>query len=923
MVAEFRRREPMISPPYKIKEVKKLPRLATYERWRVLKNGGFNTYNISSDYVTFDLVAKGMSAWSHFQKGGYMVGDEAYAGSRNYLNLLSTAERVLGLDGLVPTHNGVGAEKLLVTTVLGRGQLVVGNRGQVDGLVSDRGGKYVDITGQRAAAFAPPEHFGADADLARLTQLAKGKAKKQIAYVHLETCPEFWNGQPLSLQNLKAVSQWARKLGVPLVLDISNAVQNAFWILEAAGKRSQDLGSVVREMVALADVVLMDASQDCRSDVGGFIGSRDEALFERFRNQVVVFEGLHTYGGMTGRAMEVFALGLQETERPEYTQWHAAQIRYLFDLLRAENVPAYLGACGVALDVKRFLPHLKQGDSRKFVIAASLFVYGGIRPRIDGTWRRHAKGPNSRILSLDLPRHALTRSHLEKIAGIISTAYQNRREIMGLALLNRPEFVDEAVFEPKNHRLFVSFPPAEGRDELFEPYKIAIFEPIFLRKKRGRMQAIARAGYNTFLLDSRDVYIDFLTDSGTSAMSGYQWEGMTNSTDTPFSSRHFNDLVEEFRSILGFKHIIPTHQGRAAEHIMSQVMIKSGQSVPGNMYFTTTKLHQEMAGGIFADVIVDQAHDPQSDYPWKGNIDLDKLRAEIERVGAKNVAYVSFELAVNMAGGQPFSMDNAKAVSRLCQKHGIPVMYDATRCVENAQMIKLKDPAYANKRVEQILREIMSYGDGCTVSCKKDFMVNMGGLLACNNDQLAERFRRMLRIWEGPVTTGGLDPKDLEALRRGLLESLDDDYIAMRVHQTQTLGEKLMQVGIPIVKPPGTHAIFIDAKRFLPHVDQREFPAQALAAAVYVECGVRSMERGTVSKGRDPKTGQNILPALELIRLTIPRRVYTDAHFDFVVEGLARLWDKRERIGGLKFTYEPKVLRFFQGRFEPVTPWGL
>ncbi len=396
---------------------------------------------------------------------------------------------------------------------------------------------------------------------------------------------------------------------------------------------------------------------------------------------------------------------------------------------------------------------------------------------------------------------------------------------------------------------------------------------------------------------------------------------MTNSSDTPYSSRHHGEFVAEFRKILGYEHILPTHQGRAAEHIMSQVMIKPGQLVPGNMYFTTTKEHQEKAGGVFVDVIVDEAHDPDSTCPWKGNIDLKKLQAAIDRAGPNGIAYISFEISVNMAGGQPVSMDNARDVARLCQKHGIPVMWDATRCVENAQMIKLKDPAYANTPVEAILRELLSYGDGCTISAKKDFMVNMGGLLACNSDELADKFRCMLRVWEGDVTTGGLDPKDMEALRRGLLDSLDGDYIAMRIEQTHRFGRKLIEAGVPIVVPPGTHAIFLNAKKFLPHVDQDQYPAQALAAALYIETGVRAMERGNVSKGRDAKTGKNHRPALELVRLTIPRRVYTDSHFDFVVEGIKRLWEKRDEISGLEFVYEPHALRFFQGRFKPVKPW--
>lgn len=908
----------MLSEPYKIKEVKTMSRLEPYERWNILKNAGFNTYNVDSDFVSFDLVAKGMSSWSHFQKAGLMIGDEAYAGSRNFYALESNAQRVLGVGKLVPTHNGIGAEKLLAVTMCQKGQLVPTNRGRSEGLVPAVGGELCDITDKRASSFGPPSDFGASVDLARLEKLLVDKEK--VAYVHLEACPDAWNGQPMAVDNLEKCSALCRKAGVPLVLDASNAIAMAQWNLKAGKVKGKGLLEVVRQMTAAADIVIVDASQDCRSDVGGFISSQDDNLWEKFRNEVVLYEGLHTYGGMTGRAMEVFAVGIAELEETALADWYTSQIEQLYNLLNVRKVPCTLGTRGVGLPVKDFMPHLPGKEHPKFVLAASLYLCGGIRPRIDGGFAYHESGEGAKILNLELPRHAYTRAHLEHIADVVAMVYDNRAEISGLTLKNEPEFVDEAVFDAANHRLFVTFPKALSSSRLYEPYKISIFEPIKVTDKADRTKAMEDAGYNTFLLTSENVYIDFLTDSGTTAMSGTQWEGMTNSTDTPYSSRHYRDLVEEFQEILGFEHIIPTHQGRAAEHIMSQTMIKPGQYVPGNMYFTTTKAHQEMAGGIFVDVIVDEAHDPSSNCPWKGNIDLNKLQAVIDKAGPGGVAYVSFEITVNMAGGQPVSMDNARDVARLCQKHGIPVMWDATRCVENAQMIKLNDPAYSNKSVEAILREFMSYGDGCTISCKKDFMVNMGGMLACNNDELAHEFRRMLRVWEGDVTTGGLDPKDIEALRRGLLDSLDDDYIAMRVAQTRELGRKLMDAGVPIVTPPGTHAIFLDAKKFLPHIDQDEYPAQALASAIYIETGVRAMERGNVSKGRD-KDGNNYRPALELVRLTIPRRVYTDSHFDFVVEGITRLFKKRSEISGLKFVYEPKALRFFQGKFEPLKPW--
>jgi tyrosine phenol-lyase len=876
---------------------------------------------VSSDYITFDLASRGMSSWSHYQKAAYMIGDEAYAGSRNYIHLERSAREVLGLSRIVPTHNGIGAEKLLATTILKKGQTVLHNRGRCEGLVPANDGISIDITCKGASSYREPDKFGGNIDTEGLERLLKEKGKEEISYIHLETCPEAWNGQPFSFTNLQAVSSLANSHSVPLVIDISHVLENAYWI-QKVEKYGREITEIVREIISLADIVLMDASQDCRSDTGGFIASENPELFERFRNQVVVFEGLHTYGGMTGRAMEVLAVGIEEMKETRYVEWYTIQIGLLYDMLKRDGVPVYRGGNEIALDVGHFLPHLSANDHPKFVLAASLYILGGLRGRIDGLWQYHFHGQGRRTLNLELPRNAYTSNHLRGIADVICSVYGHRDEISGLRLLNGPEYVDQAIFEPDRHRLFVSFPQEElvGRGP-FEPYKIAIFEPLKTTDKTYRSKAMEKAGYNTFLLNSEDVYIDLLTDSGTSAMSCFQWEGMTNSSDTPYSSKHYLNLVREFSDILGFNYIIPTHQGRAAEHIMSQTMIKPGQIVPGNMYFTTTKLHQEMAGGVFADVIVDEAHDPKNTYPWKGNIDVAKLEKEIDRVGSPNVAYISFEMSVNMAGGQPFSMENVKELSRICQRHGIPIMFDATRCVENAYMIKKKEPGYSEKAVRDILREMLSYGDGCTISCKKDFLVNMGGILACNSEELAIRFQRMLRIWEGDVTNGGLDPKDIEALYRGLLDSLDDEYIKMRIEQTQEFGQKLIEGGIPIVVPPGTHAIFIDAKRFFPHIDQNEYPAQALAAAIYIETGVRTMERGNVSKGRNPETGENYRPALELVRCTIPRRVYSNSHIDYVVEGIKRLYEIRDKISGLRFVYEPKVLRFFQGRFEPLKTW--
>ncbi len=450
-----------------------------------------------------------------------------------------------------------------------------------------------------------------------------------------------------------------------------------------------------------------------------------------------------------------------------------------------------------------------------------------------------------------------------------------------------------------------------------EPFKIKVVEPLKITTRAEREAAIREAGYNTFLLKSEDVYIDLLTDSGTSAMSDAQWAAMMMGDEAYAGSKNFYFMCETIEKYYGYRHVIPTHQGRGAEHILSQVMIKPGDVVPGNMYFTTTKVHQELAGGKFVDVIIDEAHDPESTHPFKGNIDLTKLDAAVKQVGAERVPYVSFEGNVNMAGGQPVSLANFKEVYEYCAPKGIKVMLDATRLIENAYFIKIREAGQGERTIEAILREICSYADGMTMSSKKDHLVNIGGFLAVNDDAIAQKAREMVVVYEGLHTYGGMAGRDMQALAQGIIEAVQFDHMRARVGQVEYLGQKLLDHGIPIVVPIGGHAVYLNAKKFLPHLDQDQFPAQALAAELYVDSGVRAMERGNVSAGRGPD-GKNLRPRLELVRLTIPRRVYTQAHMDVTWESICDLYEKRDSIRGLRFTYEPDTLRFFQARFEPV-----
>jgi tyrosine phenol-lyase len=455
-----------------------------------------------------------------------------------------------------------------------------------------------------------------------------------------------------------------------------------------------------------------------------------------------------------------------------------------------------------------------------------------------------------------------------------------------------------------------------GRRSWAEPWKIKMVEPLRMISREEREVALNEAGYNTFLLRSDDVYIDLLTDSGTSAMSDRQWAGMMVADEAYAGSRNFYHLEEAVHRYYGYQFVIPTHQGRGAEHLISRVAIEPGQFVPGNMYFTTTRHHQELAGGTFVDVIIDAAHDAAVIHPFKGNVDLDKLEALIAREGAAQIAYVSLAGTVNMAGGQPVSMANVKALRALCDRHGIKLYLDATRMVENAFFIQEREEGYADKSIAAILFEFCGYTDGAWMSAKKDSLVNIGGWLAINDPVMFEELRNLVVVFEGLHTYGGLAGRDMEAIAIGIAESVQDDHVRSRIGQVRYLGDLLNTWRIPIVQPVGGHAVFLDAREFYPHVPQVDFPAQTLAAELYLDSGIRSMERGVASAGRDAATGNHHFPRLELTRLAIPRRVYTQAHMDVVAESVRAVFQARAETRGLRMVYEPKYLRFFQAKFE-------
>jgi len=886
--------QPPVHEPHKIKTVRLLSFPSEEERKKYLAEAQFNVFNLTPNQVNFDMCSLGTNAVSQEQMAGLMVGDEAYAGARNFERLQDAVGQVLGHSYVCPAHNILGCVKLIVATMIPSGSVVPSNaRTRIDQL-TPQDVQVLDMRDRDQPIFT------GNVDLNLLERTLSGGA---VAVVGVQM---FADGQhPISLDNIRAVRSLANKHGKRLVCDGSRVIENAWYIQHhEAGHGDRSVADIVKQIAKTTDVFLVDGAQDPKCNTGGVLTTDNPDDHEKLMNEVVVYEGLHTYGGMAGRTMEVLARGLLEMCDEAEVHWVMHQTERFTQRLRDSGVPLERGCDGAYIKADEFLPHLKQNQQDTF--SAALYEISGVRAVATGLVGR------DKLVPVQIPRLAMTNEQLDQVADAIIALYRQRDKVPGLKTKIDGMWRDQLRY---------SWVFADLRSIQFDtfPYEIHTTEKVAVLTPGQRAQAIRAAGYNTFLLRSADVTIDLLTDSGTSAMSTDQWAAYQGARASATTSEEYHRFVAVLREVLGYEHIIPTHQGRAAEHILSQIMIKPGQFVPGNMYFTTTKLHQELAGGVFADVIVDEAHDPESDFQWKGNIDLDKLDALVQRHDTHQIAYISFEHSVNMAGGQPASMDNMKDVYAYCSSRNIPVFFDATRFVENAFMIQSRDDRYANTKISDIVRQMMLYGDGCTVSGKKDFLINIGGILAFrDNEEWKCRAEELLRIYEGNVTDGGLATADLAAIAWGVRETLDDRYIRSRVKQTQLLGQLLLDAGVPIVTPPGTHAIFIDARRFLSHIDQDQFPAQRLAAEVYVETGVRAMERGNVSKGRNPDTGENYRPALELVRLTIPRRVYSNDHMRAVAEGIIRLYQRREEIKGLKFVYEPEKLRFFQGRFESL-----
>lgn len=453
---------------------------------------------------------------------------------------------------------------------------------------------------------------------------------------------------------------------------------------------------------------------------------------------------------------------------------------------------------------------------------------------------------------------------------------------------------------------------------VIEPFRIKMVEPIKFTTEEYRRKILKEAGNNLFNIKAEDVLIDLLTDSGTSAMSARQWGAIMEGDESYAGARSFFEFEAAVRKITGLKNIIPTHQGRAAEKILFSIIGGKGKTIISNTHFDTTRANVEYSGARAVDIVIEEGKKPSLIHPFKGNTDLKKLESVINEVGAKNIPLVIITITNNAGGGQPVSMENLRETKKICSRYNIPMFLDACRFAENAYFIKKREKGYENKTPLEIAKEMFSYCDGATMSAKKDALVNIGGFLALNDDELTQKARTLLILTEGFVTYGGLAGRDLAAMARGLEEVLEEDYLAYRIRSTEYLGDKLTKIGVPIIQPPGGHAIFVDAAAMLPNIPKDQFPAQALACELYAVGGIRSVEIGSAMMDRDPETGKNRPAEMELVRLAIPRRVYTQSHIDYVAEIFEIINKQKDKIRGLKMVYEAPVLRHFTARFTQI-----
>jgi tyrosine phenol-lyase len=901
--------------PFKAKVVRPIPVVPREVRAAALADAGWNPSLVPADKVPYDFLSdSGTGALSDRQVAALMTGDEAYAGSRDFGTLKAAVTSLFGFDRLLPVHQGRGAENLLCRALLAPGAIVASNAPFETTVahVGNQKARAVDVIGTEE----PP--FSGNVDIAAL------EACDRPAMVVVGMTCNAMGGRPVSLANLARVRGYCDRAGVPLVVDGSRLFENAWFVAEAeADWQGRPVADIVRTIADMADVLYMSGKKDALNKIGGFVAVRDEKLFRTLVDLGLIFEGMPSYGGMAGREMAALAAGLGEAADDRYLTHRVAQIRSMADRLRAAGVP-FLDPPGghcLVLDAVRFVP---ASGIPGCALNAALYDVAGIRgAALAGKTGALEGGPSGlfhekagatvNLVRLAIPRRTFTDAQLAHVADLVAHVWAHRDKIADLVVADSPP--GRAKFASR-FALAASAAPMPSVTIATDsaPFVRAVVEPFDLVGPEGRRAPLERAGFSMFSLDSAEVAIDLFTDSGTSAMSAAQWARQWQADDVSIGSCSHARFQEAVRQTYGFPHALATHQGRGAEAVLFEALgAAAGRAVVTNMQFFSTAQHIRRVGADLVDVIRDEAYDLSADAAFKGDVDLEKLRRALSD---RDVAVVALSLTVNDAGGQPMSRANLAAAADLCRDAGVPLWLDATRLAENAWFVREAEQSAGSPRgsLAGHVRDLAGLATGMWVSAKKDCLVNIGGFIAFRDEALRLKLLDTLILYEGMPGSGGLAGRDLEFMAVGMAEMVDEAYMAHRVGQVRRLWQKLDAAGIPVLRPPGGHAVMVDSEAFLPHVAPDQFPGHVLANALYLESGVRAMPVWThLRPGVSPKAAKR-----EMLRLTIPRRVYSEAQLDYVAKALIRLHARREALSGLTMTDGDGMFPFITGRFAQV-----
>ncbi len=898
-------------PPYRNKIVRTLHLPPPDERLERLRQAGFNVARLPAEAVYLDLLTdSGQAAMSDRQWAAMMRGDEAYAGSRSFQALERAVMECFGMPFVIPAHQGRGAENLLTHHLLDPSRVVLCNAlsATTRRLIAHSGATLVEVGHPEAWCFRTSAPFKGNLDLNRMDEAMLEGGTLRPAVVWISATCEPIGGQPISLTNLRAVSEWARERSIPVVLDASRLHEDAYFVHRFdPGCEGNDIRAIAREMASWADYLYLSGKKLGLANIGGLIATHDHAAFERLRNWCVIFEGMPFYGGMAGRDMEALSVGLHEAFSEPPLQARAAHLQRLANRLREAGVPLVepTGGHAVYLDLERF-PDL--GPNRGATVTATLYALAGVRAAVMRVSEK--AGHDRQLVRLAWPARAYEVSQVDWAAEAVVHLWDQRDRLVGLQAAG-------PASDPPGSPLFAAprwpelSPLEETQAPVLVPHRAKVVEEDPVATREQRMAALSAAGFNMYLISADAVAIDLFTDSGTNAMSDEAWAEMWRADEAYRGSDAYDHFQAAVTEAYGYPFVLPAHQGRGAEALLSEALVtRERPIVVGNQSFITTLGHIQRCGGSFVDVTVEAALHPEDSTPFKGDVDLARLERAIAEHGADRIAYLNVAVTVNASGGQPVRLQNLRDVRAIADRHGLPVYLDATRAVENAWFIRAQEPGFASRSIAELLQAQCACAHGVTISGKKDLLVNIGGFLATREAEVFRKAWSVAERIEGYPLSGGLAHRDLVAMACGAREMLDEAYVAHRIEQVQALGARLTKAGIPVVRPIGGHGVFLDAEAFLPHVGRDGHPGHALAAALYLEAGVRGM------MVKSPFIRDGHRRGVELLRLTVPRRVYGKEHLAVVADAIIALHRQAARIPGLEVAQEPAAMRATLSRYR-------